>query len=471
MKFIGREAQIALLQHQEQRQKSVITAVFGRRRIGKTTLVEHALRDSSLMKFEGLENGSSEDQKQHFIGTLYRYSGAASHRNLSAKSSWTDLLIVLSEFLGREKKVLFLDEFQWMAAEQQQLVREFKYVYDNFFLKTNNLHVIICGSVSSFIVKKVIRSKALYGRIENIIDLQPLSLPLVYREYFQSSESNLNILDAYLGFGGIPKYLESIEPDQSLQQNISRLCFHQNALFLQEPNRLFVSHFGKNPIYRNIVEALAAHSFLSADAILSAVKARSGGTFSSYLEDLTLSGFIEEYQPLNSPRSSKIRRYRLRDNFLKLYYAFVDPHLEVIQQEQQPIPFGRLVSDAHYYSWRGLSFEKLVREHHKRVAEALGFSDVRYTVGSWFQRGDKEDGFQVDLLFHRADKVMTLVEVKYSDSIEKNLMKQISKKIERIRAHFSVQYIQKILISVRPIDQKIVQESGFDRVLWLGDLL
>ncbi len=180
--FIGREREIQLLQSvQEKSNKSRITALYGRRRVGKTRLVKEAFKKFNLFVFEGLEGEGSDAQKGHFLKILSRYSGSRAH-NLARTKDWADILILLAEFIGKKKCVILLDEFQWMAAGRTELVSKLKYVWDNYFAEKGAVHLILCGSISSFLVKKVIKSKALYGRIEQIIELKPLSFQAV-RKY------------------------------------------------------------------------------------------------------------------------------------------------------------------------------------------------------------------------------------------------------------------------------------------------
>lgn len=470
--FIGREYYVQKLQSLEDRKVSKLSAIYGRRRVGKTTLVEYALKNYSILKFEGLEHGDDEHQKQHFISTLYRTSGEAAHRNMSAKSSWSELLITLSEYLGNNHKVVFFDEFQWMACEQRHLVSEFKYVWDNFFLKNNNVHIILCGSISSFIVKKVIRSKALYGRIDNIIELNPLTVVEVYQKYYRDSHKNLNILDYYLAVGGIPKYLEYLEPDQSLMQNMQRLCFKRDGVLFNEPKKLFISHFGRTPHYQKIVDYLARAPRSPSSKLIKNLRLSSGGRLSEYLENLVLSGFIEEYSPIQVQSSkSKLKRYSIKDYFLRFYYNFVYPNSSQIEQQSPSSPQTQLVDMRRFSIWQGLAFEHMCKNSSSIIAKILGFDGIQYNVGSWFKRADQKNGFQIDLIFIRADGVVTLVECKYLQNIKVDTIKQFQKKVERIQEELNPKHVQKVLVTVYPASFSKVNTQYFDKIIEFKDFL
>mgnify|MGYP005664866301 FL=1 len=176
MSFIGREREVKGLLQVDHSKKSALTAIYGRRRVGKTALVEHAFSNVPLFKFEGIENREEAHQREYFRAALVQHF-QDSQLALLDVSSWLPLLQALSNCLGERPSVIFFDEYQCLATESNALTSELKFAWDNFFLKKNRVHLILCGSISSFIVKEVIRSKALYGRIDTFIDLQPLSLP------------------------------------------------------------------------------------------------------------------------------------------------------------------------------------------------------------------------------------------------------------------------------------------------------
>ena len=249
--FVGRAGELAALRRfVDQPSRSRITAVYGRRRVGKTRLVNEAYRHARVLHFEGLEGAGSAEQRTHFRNTLYRQSRLEAHR-IASTSDWTDLLILLADHVGTEPCVVFFDEFQWMAAGRNELVGKLKYVWDNY-LADACVHLILCGSVSSFLGHKVVPSQALYGRIDEVIRLEPLTFPEA-RSGFFARRSVIEALEYYLIFGGVPRYLELYDDRRSVRLTMADLCFRPGAYFVDELDRIFVSHFGKVRHYRDIV--------------------------------------------------------------------------------------------------------------------------------------------------------------------------------------------------------------------------
>ena len=485
--FIGRKAELASLNRWTQNPRgSQISAVYGRRRIGKTRLVEQAAQavqaadakqDARLgagirfYKFEGLEGEDEASQQAHFVRTLFGYSGNAAHK-LFRSDNWIDHLELLSVFLGEQPAMVLFDEFQWMAAEKTGLVSRLKFAWDNLFIRNNCAHLVLCGSVSSFMVKKVVNSKALYGRIDNIVHLRAMSIGEL-GDAFMADCSDIEKLDYYLCVGGVPKYFELFDPSKSVRLNLQALCFTRDGYFSDELERLFVSHFGRSPYFRQVVEGLALKRFARREEVIAQTSMSPGGSASAVLDELELADLIESYGPLHNPGARILKRYRLADHFLRFYFAFIHPLKRELALE--PIPLHSALPDQRYLVWRGLAFEHFCRQNAESIARILGFSAVRYTSGVWFGRADMRTGAQVDLLFSRADSVVTLCEVKYREELGREVFSQVERKAEAIRnsplnkgKNFT---IEKVLISALPVPDAIAEEGYFSGIVTLDKLV
>lgn len=472
MHFLGRMREKELLSSCLNRTAgSSLSVVYGRRRIGKTRLVEESFKEATLLKFEGLEGQPTAEQQSQFLRRLAEVAGAREYE-LVRTSKWTDILILLSRYVAAHEKgkpvVVLLDEFQWMAAGRTRLVSSLKYVWDNYFTTSKRVHLILCGSVGSFLVKKVLRSTALYGRIHLEINLGPLKLPEI-GAIFRPTRSLRDVVELYMALGGVPQYLEMVDPAQSPRANIERLCFTPHGYLVNEFERIFTSHFGSNQHFRSILTILARESFASRDQLQEACSLTSGGRVSDYLDDLELAGFVERYSPADKPDSPRIVRYRIVDPFLLFYFRFIRPSLRRIKQAHVS-SFSTFVPDKRYAVWRGLAFESLCRQHSQLIADKLGFGAVQYDSGSWFSRNQKDGGSQIDLLFIRADRVMTLCEIKFQDaSIGTAVIADIEKKVAALPNPKGLT-LERVLITASPPTADLIREGHFNRILQLEDL-
>lgn len=356
-----------------------------------------------------------------------------------------------------------------MAAKRAVLVSDLKYVWDNYFTKKNRMHLILCGSVGSFLVKKIIHSKALYGRIDLEINLKHLKLPEI-REVFRPKRSLRDVAELYMALGGVPQYLELVEPSRSVRENLQRLCFSPQGFLVDEFERIFASHFGTGKHYRKILVTLAKKAFSSRGQLEKACRLGSGGRITGYLDDLVRAGLIEKYASVDRPNAERIVRYRIADPYLLFYFRFIQPSMKQIKEGTVEPVFSRFVKDRDYDVWCGLAFEFVCLRHAGPIAEKLGFSAVNYRWGSWFSRASEERGTQIDLLFVRADRVITLCEGKFQAG--KN-GKGIIDEVERKRSAFPNPKnftVETVLITASPPTEDLLEEGYFSRILRIEDL-
>jgi len=460
--FIGREQEIARLIQSNWRDRAILAALYGRRRVGKTALVEHAFRNEVVWKFEGIEAGNTKSQITLFLKQLSSY--CPPQEPLHAKD-WHGALLLLNEKIKQRKDralVIFFDEFQWMCEMKPKLVSLFKYFWDNHFSKNSNCLFILCGSVSSFIVKKVLQSKALYGRIDLEMNLQPLSV----RETQKLLEHTLcakTPLDVYMVLGGIPFYYEQLNPAYSLLQNLNENAFSSQGFFFREFDRLFISHFGQNPLYEKILRT-CAEGPQSFPSLAAACDTTVGGRLSHLVDDLQIAGFIDKVQPVGKIKKGRILQYRLLDEYLHFYFSFIYPHSPEILAGQ--VSVEKIMKTARYRQWQGYAFERLCRKQRHVIADHLKFAGVDYSAGSWFNKHSLAFGAQVDLLFVRADKVLTACEIKYGTSLKPaQIVRDFARKVEILEKSFPAYAVEKILITSEPVTHVVTIKNYFHRVL------
>ena len=463
--FIGRKTELNRLKEKNWRDKATFTVIYGRRRVGKTALVEKAYEDARVWKFEGIEGENQHFQLRNFLYTLSKYNTQEFNLNPGKIDNWQDALIALDSLIKDKELILFFDEFQWMAGMRKKLVAIFKWAWDNYLSKHPQCRVILCGSISSFMVRNVLRSRALYGRIDIEIHLKPLTVTET-PAFFPDSKINSDILETYFVTGGVPQYLIELNPDQSIIQNLTSLAFQPHGYFLKEYNRLFISHFGKNDIYEKILNALSQKNRMTAEDLTKQVNYSAGGQFSRFLEDLELADFIQRIHPVDKEKKSKLLRYRLKDEFLHFYYRFIHSNAEAIEGET--IHAYQILSGHSFEQWRGYAFERLCVTHARAIADSLKFSGINYKVGPWF-RSDKKHKAQIDLLFIRADNVITVCEMKYVTRLSYDIVESFEKRIEVVRQYFTCG-IQKVLVCGKKISIPEKVSDYFEEILFADDL-
>lgn len=429
MKFVGRDRELDHLTKLYNSKESKLVVLYGRRRIGKSCLITHFMRDKKHLRFEGLEQGRTQAQIAQFIFDLSKQLNNDILKEAKL-SSWEPLFNHLASIFAKdtEKKILFLDEFQWLAANQSKLVGIIKKYWDQYWSK-QNVMLILCGSVCSYMTKRVIASKALYGRINLELCLKSLNAKESYQ--LLNEKRSLDEVFQYLQvIGGIPKYLKEIDIKKSFDQNINQLLFTENGVLVNDYSKIFYSQFKEYRTYESIVKYLKEQP-KTLDEIAVKLKMPSGGGVKVYLENLEKALFVTSYVPYDKKNNSKLKKYKLTDEYLRFYFKYVEPHLRLISVNHSRDLFTQLVKPV-WQSWLGFAFENYCLKNAMPLAKAMGFEDQVVQWGPYFQR--ESEGFQIDLLYMRSDKVITLCEIKhYEKEIPISVVQEVKKKCALIK--------------------------------------
>lgn len=468
MEFIGRKYEVNLLSSWNKKE-SKLTVVYGRRRIGKTRLIEEAFKKEKLYKFEGVEGQNEQEGQKEFLNQ-YALHFSMLELQLLKVESWSAIFLLLSKKIGKTPCVLFFDEFQWMGGEEKKIVSHLKYTWDNYFLKNNRVHMILCGSVSSFMVKQVIRSKALYGRINLEINLKQLPLQALV-PVLTKKRSLSELIEMYMVIGGVPQYLKMFDVKKLIILNLQDLCFTANGYLVNEFDRIFISHFGRNVHYRNIIESLTRFKILNKNQISHDCKIERGGRLSEYLDNLEIAGLIEKYPNVGQSNLKRNCRYRIADFYLHFYITFMNPQLKRIQNtDTGNSSIINFLPQTKYSSWQGLAFERICLLHKDHIAHKLGFGAIRYDAGSWYSTKKDMHKTQIDLAFIRADKVISLCEIKYTNTpIGKEVIADFNKK-EKAFPNKKRYTIERVLISSCGITESLKNIAYFHKVLTTEEL-
>lgn len=470
MPFIGRDFEQERIREAESSGEASILIVYGRRRIGKTELIEHTLKNRNLVKLEGVEDGNKAAQMER---VLYQLSKVLNDSHISRMqfNTWLELLDFIADKLQEGTWTLYFEELQWLAQYKNEFISDLKYVWDNRLRHNSKLLVVLCGSSPSFMINQVVNSKALYNRSSYEIYLQEFSLTET-KEYL-SKRSFRELMDAYLTVGGIPEYLKRLKKYSSIRIGLCELSFKQQGYLSKEHERIFISSFSDNIHYREIIDFLSQVKFATRSDIEKHLGVGGGGKLSDVLKDLTLCGFIEKYSPYNTGVNSKLNRYCVSDNYLRFYFKYIKPIQEEIEQGDYNADPMRALNNESYQKWLGYSFERFCRKHHRLIAKIIGFSAVRYKSGVYFDRKSelKQKGFQIDLIFDRADNVLTICEIKYlQNAVGTEVISEFEQKLNTM-PNRNNKTIEKVLITAQGATDGLRNRAYFDYIITLDDLI
>lgn len=410
--MVGRESQTKEMLRLLRIKKSSFVAVTGRRRVGKTYLIDEVYQKHFCLRITGIQDVETEVQIRNFSEKIAEYSNKSI---VSQPKNWQEVFILLKQYLQtlskKKKQVIFIDELPWIASKRSGFIQLLAHLWNDYLSKEKHFILVICGSATSWIAKKIVNDKGgFHNRLTKQIHLKPFTLAET-KEFLHGKGNRLNdqsIAELYMVMGGIPYYLEHIEKGKSVQQIVSQLCFSENGLLKNEYENLYRALFNHPENHEAIVGVLAKTTQgLTRAELLQKSKVQKGGPYTRAMEDLILSGFVEEINPFGKKKRGSV--YRLTDEYSIFYHRFIRPNKSKNESIWQTI-----YPSQAYKIWTGFAFESLCRRHIKEIKKTLGIAGVYTEEAGYIQKATTEKkGFQIDLIIDRNDNSINLCECKY----------------------------------------------------------
>ena len=422
--IIGRIKELGILSRLYDSNKSEFLAIYGRRRVGKSYLIDEALRDQMVFSTVGIFRKPKRGEKKSTFESTYRKLQLSHfHQSLldygldpsyAAPVSWLEAFSLLKHLLSQstaKRKVVFIDELPWLAGTQSsELVEELGFFWNNWAVKQRNIFIIVCGSATSWMLDNVIRDYGgLHSRLTEKFLLKPFTLSEC-RQYFGKRGflmSDYEIALCYMALGGIPYYLDKLQRDQTLTQNIDSFYFRNDSI-AQEFEDVYTGLFSSSERYINVVKALSRKFYgMTRSEICDSVKIKGGGTFTKMIDNLKACGIIREYVKYGGAR--KVKMYQLKDFFSLFYLNFVD-------LQKGKTEWKSFLRTDRYQIWAGHAFELLCSDHLAQLQEALRIKNVGFDY-CWSGVDSNGKGAQIDLVIPAPNERTDYVcELKFSEN-------------------------------------------------------
>ncbi|NVK63406.1 MAG: AAA family ATPase [Flavobacteriales bacterium] len=442
--MIGRSKEQKTLTLLLKREKSSFVAVTGRRRVGKTFLIDDFFQDHLCFRITGIQNGTFEEQLVNFHHRLNHSVGQnkkkAEGLDANPPENWQEAFQRLRSYLdslsSRKKKVIFVDELPWMATPRSNMLQHLAHLWNDYLSKKKHFILVVCGSASSWLTAKVLNDPGgLHNRVSDHINLHPFTLKetKAFLEHKGIRLSHQEIAKIYMTFGGVPYYLEQIRRGENATVAIERICFSNEGMLKNEYGNLYKALFRNPEYHESVVEVLASKSSgLTRKEIIQQSKLKAGGAYDRTMNDLLMSGFISEFLPYGKKKRGVL--YRLNDEFSIFYHRFMKTN-----RSYSKGIWAQLSASQSYKIWTGYAFESVCMKHIDEIKHALGISAVYTEVSGFRVEGNTyEKGFQIDLVLDRKDDVIHLFEIKYyaaSFKIDKDYARNLRERKQRFIEH------------------------------------
>lgn len=439
MDFFGRKQELGDLMALWGKRTGSLVTCRGRRRIGKSTLIEQFARisEARFIRIEGVRPRAGYDdaqERQVFAAQL----AVQVDDNGVLPENWLEAFRRLNDAISDEcRTVVLLDEVSWMAAYEPMFADLFKIVWDGSLSKHDSLIVVICGSVSTWIKEEFVNNGAFFGRrsLDLVIPELPLNECVKFWGEAASRIDLREIADVLSVTGGVPRYLREIDPGIPACENIKRLAFRPKSVLREDFDEMFSDVITRQPTLAGRIIRTLVNGALSVSEIAEALGMGKGGKISSALEQLAEAGLVAADAGRNPETGAIVRErcYRLKDNYSRFYLKYIEPARPII--DSGAYRFVSLEGLDGWDSLMGLQFENLIVNNYASLIPHLHLGNSLIESAAPYRRqgnGTPESGVQIDLLLQTRHNNY-VVEIKRQREIGRDVIGEAKARLAKVR--------------------------------------
>ena len=424
MKFLGREKEILDLEKEYNRDGGFVV-IYGRRRIGKTTLIKQFIKSKTAFYFLATKEVESQSMKR-FAGVIARTTGNSVLQK-AAFSDWLDLFQAVADYKPDEKKVLVIDEFPYLVKVNDSFPSILQNAWDEI-LKDSNVMLILCGSLISMMKKYALSYESpLYGRRTAQMRIAPLPFTTVYENQKLSFEE---AAEQYSITGGVPKYMEFFSDGQPLYEQIKENVLSKNGFLYEEPNFLLTDEVQVPTNYFSIIKVIADGNHKL--GTIAGILGLETSALTPYLKTLSELGFIEKQVPVTEKNAEKTRKglYFISDNFLRFWFRYVYPYKGELELDNTQISLDELDKDFKE-KFVAFAYEDICKEIFARLCSDKAIDFTPSKIGSYWLN-DKSGNTQIDVMaVDTVNKRLFAGECKYHNQpIDADVYFELVKKVD-----------------------------------------
>ena len=424
MNFLGREKEILVLEKEYARDGGFVV-IYGRRRIGKTTLIKQFIKSKTAFYFLATKEVESQSMKR-FAGVIARTTGNSVMQK-AAFSDWLDLFQAVADYKPNEKKVLVIDEFPYLVKVNDSFPSILQNAWDEI-LKDSNVMLILCGSLISMMKKHALSYESpLYGRRTAQMRIAPLPFTTVYENQKLSFEE---AAEQYSITGGVPKYMEFFSDGQPLYEQIKENVLSKNGFLYEEPNFLLTDEVQVPTNYFSIIKVIADGNHKL--GTIAGILGLETSALTPYLKTLSELGFIEKQVPVTEKNAEKTRKglYFISDNFLRFWFRYVYPYKGELELDNMQISLDELDKDFKE-KFVAFAYEDICKEIFARLCSDKAIDFTPSKIGSYWLN-DKSGNTQIDVMaVDTVNKRLFAGECKYHNQpIDADVYFELVKKVD-----------------------------------------
>lgn len=380
--FVGREQELNKLNRMYSSNQFEFAVIYGRRRVGKTTLIREFCKDKKSIYFIARE-ANDIINIENFSRDVFAITAKESEGTV-VFSNWEKAFEYLYNISKNERIILVIDEYPYLAASNRSISSTIQ-AHIDINLKESKLFLILCGSSMSFMEYQVLGYKSpLYGRRTAQFKIKPFT----YYESVKLLDGFNNEEQAILFAitGGIPEYLVRINTSLSLENNIKDLFLDESGHLYEEPTNLLKQELREPSTYNGIIEAIAYGA-----SKLNEIATKNGmesNKCSKYITALMALGIVKKEKPINENNSRK-SIYLLEDQMFRFWYRFIPKNMSSIVSGLGDIVYSKYVLP-QLNNYMGLAFEIICTQYLIKKNKELALPFVFGNIGRWWGNNPKK---------------------------------------------------------------------------------
>lgn len=438
--FIGRKKELASLQELYDKDGFGMTVIYGRRRIGKSTLITEFIKNKKTIFYTATKVGKERNLELFTKQVISVLDPALEDASFSSAESVFDFI---GKKMSNEKLILVIDELPYWAEKDEALLSVLQKYIDTEW-KEKNLKVILCGSALSFMESKVLSEKSpLFGRRDAQIKLE--AFDYLDSALFVPNYSAEDKAVCYGITGGVAKYLSMIDGEKSLDENIKKLFFRTDGYLYDETRNLLTQEFADITPVNNIIEQIA-----SGENTVNTIAAKVGEkepTVLYSIEKLMNVGIVEKKKCITEENNKKKTQYVLKDHMFKFWYEFIPKAISVIEMGQGDLYYEKIVKPQLHF-FMGTVFEEMCRYYTLKKGIEGCFGCFITGAGTWWgvetvtdeKGGRKGRSADIDVVaISEIDKSAVVGECKFrNEKIDKGIYETLIRRAGLISSKYKV---------------------------------
>ncbi|MEW6624752.1 MAG: ATP-binding protein [Bacillota bacterium] len=463
--FVNREKELSFLEGEFKKEGASLVIIYGRRRIGKTSLIKKFIEQKAALYFLATEESEREN-----IASLQNILADYTGNNLlrsGANFSWDDLFITFRDYKRNEKKILIIDEFQYLGKANSSFPSVFQRIWDER-LKDTNIMVILCGSLIHMMESQTLAySSPLYGRRTGQIKLTQVPF-LHYKEFFKDKDKDKDkdkeeLIEYYAVTGGVPKYIEAFQDLGDVYIGITKNILSKQSYLYEEPIFLLGKEVSEIGSYFSIIKTIAQGNHKLGN--IAKVLGVSQTNLTKYLNTLINLDLIERQVPITERNLEKSKKglYFLKDNFIEFWFKFVYPYRSYIEMEHIEHVVEKIKSNfidnhvSHIY-------EKVCMEKIWQLNYENRFFFKVLKMGKWWDNRE-----EIDIVgFNEDSKEIFFCECKYHNKpVDVDVYYQLNEKVKKVDWHNKTRKEYFVICSKSGFSEKLVSIADIQKNLLL----